>query len=247
MSDEQNLGEQALDKVAEIALTSQMDQVDKVNVDIRTDPMKLVQGKLDSVSITGEGMTMKQDLRAEAVGISTSSVAINPLKAVLGEIELTQPTDAQIQVLLTETDLNRALNSDFLSDKMKNLQMELEGKPAVIDVQQVTLQLPRSGEMALDATILQHGSTEAKQFSVVTKPSLKDDGHRIGLEIVSVEGQGLSLEFVTALLEQVVELLDLRNFELDGCSFQLKDFDVQAGKVLLRGNATIEQALLQSS
>lgn len=246
MSDEQNLGEQALDKVAEMALTSQLDQVEDVNVDIRTDPVKLMQGKLDSVAIAGEGMTMKQDLRVEAIGISTDSVAINPLKAVLGEIELTQPTDAQVQVLLSEADLNRALGSDYLRNKMQNLEIEVQGEPLVIDIHQAILKLPGNGEMAFESDIVQHGNSETKHFSAVTKPSIKDDGYRIDLEILSAEGDRLSLDFVSALLGKIAELLDLRNFDLNGSSLQLKDFDVRTGKILLRGNVTIEQAFLQS-
>jgi LmeA-like phospholipid-binding len=246
MSGEQNLGEQALDKVAEIALSSQMDEVEDINVDIRTDPGKLVQGKLDSVAVSGEGMTIKQDLRVEAIGINTNAVAINPLKAVLGEIELTQSTDAQAQVLLTEVDLNRALSSAYLRDKMKNLEIDVQGELQVIDVQQASLQLPKDDEMALDVEIMQRGSGERKQLSAVTKPILKDDGYRIELEILSAEGQGLSLEFVSALLERIAELLDLRNFDLKGSTLQLKDFHVRPGKILLRGNMTIDQTLLES-
>jgi hypothetical protein len=247
MSGEQNLGEQALDKVAEIAITSQLDQVEQIDVDIQTDPVKLVQGKLDSVAISGEGMTMKQDLRVEAVGISTGAVAVNPLKAVMGEIELTESTDAQVQVLLTEADLNRALNSDYLRQKMESLNVDVEGEMFAINIQQAKLQLPGDGKMAIDAYLTSPKFEEVKQFSAVTKPSLKDNGQRIELEIVSAEAPGLSLEVVTALLGKIVELLDLRNFDLNGAALELKDFHVQPGKILLRGNATVNQALFEQS
>jgi hypothetical protein len=245
MSGEQNLGEQALDKVAEMAISSQLDQVERIDVDIQTDPMKLVQGKLDSVAISGEGMTMKQDLRVEAIGVSTGSVAVNPLKAVMGEIELTEPTDAQVQVLLTEADLNRALSSDYLRQKMDSLEVDVQGETLAIDIQDAKLQLPGDGQMAIDARLTSPSFEQVKQFSAVTKPSLKDNGQRIELEIVSAEAPGLSLEVVTALLAKIVELLDLRNFDLNGSSLQLKDFDVQPGKLLLRGSATVDQTLFQ--
>ena len=39
-SDRSNLGNQALSKVAEIGITSQLDTVENIDVDIRTDPGK---------------------------------------------------------------------------------------------------------------------------------------------------------------------------------------------------------------
>ncbi|QYO61993.1 DUF2993 domain-containing protein [Leptolyngbya sp. 7M] len=245
MSGEQNLGEQALDKVAEVAITSQLDQADQIDVDIQTDPLKLVQGKLDSVAISGEGLTMKQDLRVESLGVSTDSVAVNPLKAMVGQIELTESTNAQVQVLLTEADLNRALNSDFLRQKMQSLEVTVEGESLAITLEDTKLQLPEDGKMVIDTALNSPSFDQAKQLSAVVKPFLADGGQRIGLEIISAEVPELSVEVVTALLEKIVELLDLRNFDMDGFAMQLKDFDLQTGKVLLRGNATVEQALFE--
>jgi hypothetical protein len=241
MSDEQNLGEQALGKIAEIAITSQLDETKDVNVDISTDPVKLIQGKVDTVSITGEGMVMKQDLRVEALGMRIDSVSIDPVKAIVGEIELTQPANAQVQVLLTEEDINRALNSEYLRNKMQNLTIEAQDQPVLFDIQQVRLRLPRASEMDLDVSLVLRPENEIKQFSATARPFLADDGQRIALEILNAEGQGLTLEFVTLLMEKIIELLDLRNFELNGSSVWLKDFDIQAGKVLIRGASVLNQ------
>lgn len=241
MSDEQNLGEQALGKVAEIAITSQLDETQNVNVDISTNPIELMQGKVESVSISGEGMVMKQDLRVEALGVNIDSVSIDPLKAVVGKIELTQPANAQVQVLLMEEDINRALNSEYLRDKMHDLAVDVEGSRIAFDIQHAKVRLQRPSEMDLDVTILLKPENEVKQFSATAKPFLEDNGQRIALEILSAEGKGLTLEFVTALMEKLIELLDLRKFDLNGASIQLKDFDIQVGKVLVRGASTVSQ------
>lgn len=238
---EPNLGEQALDKVAEIAIQNQLDEVEQVNVNVHADATELVQGKVKSADVVGEGMVMKQDLRVEAIEISTDTMAIDPLKAVLGQIELTQPTNARAQILLTEKDLNRALDSNYLRSKLKRLEIEVEGKVLSLELQRIKLQIPDSGKIAFDAHILLLETNETKQFSAIVKPFLKENGYRIGLEIISAEGQGLSLEFITALFKKVIELLDLRNFELEGMTLQLKDLDVREGKMLLRAKTRIEK------
>ncbi len=240
MSQNQNLGEQALDKVAEIAINSQLDQAEQVDVDIKTDPVKLMQGKVDSVSIAGEGMVIKQDLRAAAVGIETDSVAIDPLKAVLGEIQLKEPLNAKAQILLNEADLNRALSSDYLQSKMRNLEIIYQDTPTLIDLEHIELQLPNDSEMMINLRLGLPASGEKKTLNAVAKPSLEDNGYRINLEIISAQGEGISLDFATALFEKVVQLLDLRSFDSDSFSLQLRDLHLQPGKILLRAKTTVE-------
>ncbi|MBD0364394.1 MAG: LmeA family phospholipid-binding protein, partial [Coleofasciculus sp. C3-bin4] len=66
-----DIGEQALSKAAEVALSSQLDEAESLEVDIRTDPLKLIQGELDSVKIQGEGLVMQKDLRAQELQVRT--------------------------------------------------------------------------------------------------------------------------------------------------------------------------------
>lgn len=241
MMNEPDLGEQALDKIAEAAITSQLDTVDEIKVDIRTDPMKLMQGKVDSVAITGEGMVMQQDLRVTSVEVNTTAVAIDPLKAIIGQIQLTEKTDALAEIVLSETDINRALRSDYLLRKMKNLVVEVQGAPVTIQIETVNLRLPGDGKIEMDVTIRLQNPDEVKQFSAVGKPFLKENGYRIELEILSAEGKGLSLDFATALFERIIELLDLRNFDLAGMSLRLQDLSVQPGKLILKAVTSVEQ------
>ena len=54
MSDEPRLEEQALSLAAEMTLSSQMDEVENIDVDVRSDLLKVVHGEVDSVSIEGK-------------------------------------------------------------------------------------------------------------------------------------------------------------------------------------------------
>ena len=105
-ADNPNLGDIALNKVVEIGITSQLDTVEKIDVDLRTNPVDLIQGKVDSIEISGQGLVVKQDLRMETLKINTHEVSINPFSAIFGNIELTHPTDAEAQIVLTEADIN---------------------------------------------------------------------------------------------------------------------------------------------
>lgn len=241
MTKEPDLGEQALDTVAEVAISSQLDEAKQVDVDIRTDPVKLVQGKLDSVAISGKGMTMKRDLRVDSVQVNANTVAIDPLKAIAGELELTEPLNAQTRILLTEADLNRALASDYLRTKMQNLQIKHEGESIPVSIEQAVILLKENQQIQSSAKIFLPKTNERKELTSVFIPSLQDDGYKIALEIISAEGEGLSLEFLTVLFEQLIELLNLRNFNLGGGSLQIQELEVHPEKLLLQARTVIKK------
>jgi hypothetical protein len=67
-------------------------------------------------------------------------------------------------------------------------------------------------------------------------------GEQVSLdEVQYAEGQEVSPELTAALLERAGELLNLRNFELEGMSLRLKGLDVQKGKLTLQANAYVEK------
>jgi len=237
-----DLGEQALDKIAEVGIKSQLDEVDTVDVDIRTNPLKAMQGEVDSVAIDGKGMVMEKDLRVEEMQMQTGEVAINPLSVAFGKIELKRPTDATTHVVLTESDINRAFNSDYIRDKLQGLEINVDGQPEVVDTQEVQFQLPSDQQVAITAQAYFRQLNEQKQVAFRATPQMSADGQRIVLENVEyTEGKELSPELTQALLDKVSELLDLRNFELEGMSLKLRGFEIRQGKLTLEAAAHVEQ------
>ncbi|MBD2022642.1 DUF2993 domain-containing protein [Leptolyngbya sp. FACHB-36] len=236
-----DLGDQAISKVAEVGLSSQLDEVENLDVSVETDPLKLMTGAVDSVSVKGEGLVMQKDLRVEEMHLKTNSIAINPLSMAFGKIELTHPTDAETHVVLTEGDINRAFNSDFVRDKMQNLQIHVNGELVTVNTQDVGFRLPGSGKVGLSTSVILP-SGETKRVSFTAVPRVSANGQAIALENVEyVEGQELSSELTDALLKQASDLLDLSNFELQGMSLRLKSLDAQAGKLVLQAEAHISQ------
>ncbi|HBL10623.1 MAG TPA: DUF2993 domain-containing protein [Cyanobacteria bacterium UBA11162] len=236
------LGEQALEKIAEIGLSTQLDEVERLDVAINTDPGKLVQGELESLTINADGLVMQEDLRMEKMTMQINSLAINPLKALIGNLELTQPAQGIARVVITEADINRALESEFLSNQIRNLTIQVEGKPVTIDTQNVTCHLLDDGKVGLDAEILIRQTGEIKVVSFTTTPHLKDSGQGISLDNIQyIQGKELSPELTKALVEKATELLNVSNFEMDGISLQLHQLNVEAGRLTLQAEAYVTQ------
>jgi len=188
-----DLGEKALSKVAELGISSQLDEMEDLNVDIRTDPGKLLQGQVNSVTVEGKGMVMQGDLRVETLEVNAGTVAINPMGVMFGNLDLTQPADAEAQVVLTEDDINRAFKSDFIQKKLHGLKTEVKGEPITIDVNQAAMELPGDNKLVIDAEFRIRETGDSKRLNAIAIPRVEADGHKIGLEILEVKGEGLTL------------------------------------------------------
>jgi hypothetical protein len=235
-----DLGQEAINKVAELGIKSQLDEVESLEVELETDPLKLMTGKVDAVSIEGEGMVMQKDLRMEEMSIHTSEVAINPMSAAFGKIELQRPTHADVHVVLADSDINRAFHSDFVREKLQNVEVQVNGDRATVDTQSLEFGLPEAGKIYLSTRV--NLPQEQKRVAFTCVPKMTEGGHKIVLEDLHyIEGQDLSPELTQALLQQAESLLDLRNFELEGMSLRLKKLDVQPGKLTLESEALVEQ------
>ena len=236
----QGLGEQALNKVAEMGLKSQLDEVESLDVDIQTDPFKLMQGHVDSVTIEGEGMVMQGDLRVEEMEMHMSDVAINPLSAAFGKLELTKPTQGSARVVLTEADINRAFNSEYVHNQLQNQQIQINGQPTTINPQQVDFRLPGEGKVALSATVML--GNETKQVSFTAVPRVSANGKTVSLEDVHYgEAEEVSPELTKALVDQTSEILNLSNFDMDGITLTINTLQVEAGRLTLQAEAYVEQ------
>ncbi|WP_036478234.1 DUF2993 domain-containing protein [Myxosarcina sp. GI1] len=237
----QDIGEQAISKAAEVGMESQLDESEELDVDVRTNPADAAQGKLDSVNINGKGLVMNKELRAEKLDMKTNNIKVNPLKAAFGDIEMEQPTDATACIVLTDKDIERAFNSEYIKDKLKDREVTIDGETVTANAKRVNFSLPGEGKISLEADI-SLADSETKQIAFTGKPRVSDNGNKIVIEDVEyTSGKNEAPELTQALLNSAEELLDLRNFELADMSLQLKKLDVQKGKMTINADARVNQ------
>jgi len=242
MAESPGLGEQALNKAAEIGLSSQLDEVENLDVNIQTDPLKLVQGQVDSVKVAGDGLVMQKDLRMDKLDMQMDNVAINPLSVAFGKIELTKPTEASARVVLTESDINRAFNSEYVRSQLQNQQVHINGQSTSIETQQVDFRLLDNQKIGINAGIKLKETGETQQIAFTAIPKVNANGKTVTLENVEYgEGEEISPELTKALVEQTSEIINLSNFDLEGMSLRVKQLLVAPGKLTLQAEAYVEQ------
>lgn len=236
-----DIGEQAISKAAEIGMKSQLDEVEDLDVDIKANPLDLAQGKVESVTVDGQGMVMNEDLRADRLILHTDSIDLDPLKATFGNIELEKSTNAEAKLVLLEEDIQRAFNSAYIQDKLSNQQIELEGEKLTVNARNVKFTLPDRDRLYLQADINITESGETKQISLSAKPTVNSKANKIVLENVEYEDNNdNNSTLAKALLDSTEEILDLSNFELEEISLQIKKIEIGQGKLTIAGSALVE-------
>lgn len=242
MSDEPRLEEQALSQAAEMTIAAQLDEVENIEVAVRTNLLKIVQGQADSVSLTAQGMVVQKDIRVQEMELHVESIGVDLRSAIFGQIELDKPLDAVARLVLTEQDINRALNGDFIRSKFQSLELNLGDQMVTLAPQQLEVALPGDGKMGFSGTILLHeiGKIRPVSFSAVIRPRTMKQP--LLLEAFHcTQGEGFSLELAIAFLNKVRELINLPYLELQGMALCVKDLEVKKGSLTLHTEAYIKQ------
>ena len=238
----EGLGEQTLNRIAEMAIASQLDEVDDLRVWVKTDLELLAQGRLASLHIDGQGLVMQRDLRLQRMQIQIDDIAVSPWKALRGNIQLLEPTTGEARIVLTEGDINRAFNSSVLQPQMQHLELQVDGEPVTLTVQHVTCQLQNTGAIAIHDQVQLHEQNQLVPVAFTAIPKITDGGKAIALtEITYAEGKELSPELTAALVAQAGDILDLRNFEVDGIALQLQQLQIDAQRLILNAIAHVTQ------
>lgn len=210
-----NLGEQALNKIAELALASQFVQSESLAVNVATDPSLLAQGKLASLSIRGTDLVLRSGLRIAQMTLRMGEITVNPFRALTGSIELIEPIQGIGQIVLNEENFTRALLTDDFRQALKALpDLEIDRLAGrFVTPQQIAIALrywtPLGGQQ--EAVVQAEVSSQA--------PSELSD-------LRYIQGQEPSETFTQMLSAQVAKTLNLQGFELNGMNLTVQSITI---------------------
>jgi LmeA-like phospholipid-binding len=243
VSNEPRLDEQAISKVAETVLSSQVDTAQKLDVDIRTDPGKVIQGEINSISIAGKDLLTQQNLSVQEMELHTDRIDIDLFGVLLGKIELNQPVNIKGRFVLTEADLNQNLNSDFIVSNLPSFQFNVDDRLVIINLQPpMELHLPSNNKVVFSSNVrVSEGvKTQQVRFTVEIYPRKNDS--EVLMEKFSFEkGQAISLNILVAVMNKLKELINSPYLKFNGTAFRIKEMTVQNGSISLEVEAKIDR------
>jgi hypothetical protein len=241
MSEKPRIDEQAISKVAETVLSDRIDTAQKLDVDIRTDPLKVVEGKVESVAIAGKDIVTEQDLQIQEMEIQTDRVDIDLFSLLFGKVELNQPVNTTGKFVVTEADINQNLKSDFLLSKLIPFKLNVDGQIVLIKFQPpMELQIPSENKLIFSSNVevSQGNKTQQVRFTGAMYPRTANQDvlmEKFFLE----EGQAISLNVLVAFMNKLKELIDSPYLEYNGIKFRIKEMEVNKGSISLEVEAKI--------
>ena len=235
MQEKARFTEQTVNKVVEMAITSQLQKADGLEVRIKTDLNKLRHGQLDSLAITIYGVLLQPNLEAEILQLQIGRITVKLFSAMRGKIKLVHPSEGTFRLVINEESFTTAFNTETFRETLRSR--------GYADNQDARIRCLLSDDTITFSTESIRNNTEVPQhFVLVATPEIAPQGQAVLLQQVRyVEGSEPSPEFTSALLARMHELLSLRDFGRKGMLLQIQQLDVSAGKLTLQAEAHIEQ------
>lgn len=243
-------GERMLNTVASKTIRHLFTQSDSVEVFVRCYPSsKLLQGSIDNFKMSGSGLVIRRQFRAEELSFETDAVSIDFGSVLSGKLALKQPTQAVAQVVLLETDINQAFEAELVKKRLQNLSLpeltELSGgKPVSFSDVQVQL-LPNQRVRIQAKADLSTGELVpiALTTTVVVERRRRVTFQECEFEADAVpESQReLSRTLTNAFVQILNNMVDLDRFDLDGVTMRLNRLETQGKKMIFGGYAQIER------
>ncbi|MBU7583950.1 MAG: DUF2993 domain-containing protein [Nostoc sp. TH1S01] len=234
MPEERRLEEQLISQEAERRLSNQLDEAEQIDVDVQTDLFKIVQGQADGVSLSGKGLVFKENIRVQDIKLQTDSIAVNPLSAIFGQIEFNAPVNAIARIVMTESDINQALNSEFVQNSAKNYDLNVEGEIVSFEMQNMQLSFPGNNKIQFQGLIAIKEKGKSRPLGFTARFQPQTYANSIILESFDCHhGEGVTLELVLALIQKVKELVNLPDFTWEGTKVKIINLEVKQHNLIL--------------
>ncbi|MGC9528166.1 MAG: DUF2993 domain-containing protein [Limnospira sp.] len=235
-------GEQTLNQIAKVALSSQLDQAEELDVRVQTDPGKLVQGQLDSFFVNGSGLVVQSELRMESFEVRVRNLAVEPLAALGGDLQLSQIAQGTANITLAEADLNRAFDSEIFRRQLRDIEIDIDGRQMNVDLSNIRCRCLQNGKIGIDADLRFDSEDGVRPVSFLATPRIASGGRTVAFENIEYRsGADLSPALTDAMVAEAEAILDLENFEMEGIDLRLDRLDVRPGKLDLYAIAELSQ------
>jgi hypothetical protein len=243
-------GEQMLNTVVSKTIRHLFTKSESVDISVRCYPSsKLLQGSIDSLKMSGRGLVIRRQFRAEEMSFETDAISIDFGSVLQGQIKLKQPTQAIAQVVLTQTDINDAFKADLVRKRLENLSIpslnELSGgEPISFTDVQVTLQPNNQLRLFAKANLPEYGLVPISMTSTLAverRRRVLFQNTQFEPDAIPESLREISQTLTMALDEVLNNMVDLDRFNLDGVTLRINRLETQGNRLIFSGYAQIER------
>jgi hypothetical protein len=215
-----------VDRVAQNNIRSRFDKVEQLQVRVDNPPSyQLLQGKVEHVRIAGRGLWPTKDVRIDVLEVETDPIAVDLRRLQQANktprASLKRPAQAGVHLVLTEKDMNQALQSPAVLAQLRQLVSSMLGSAAGDQARRYNIRNPSikflgDNRLRLQAELVE---ADAQPLAVMLESKLEVVAGR-QIQLIEpkavINGKPVSPLVVIALTSNLKNRLDLRNLEASG-------------------------------
>lgn len=210
-----------VDRIAQNAVRSQFKKAEQLEVRVDNAPSyQLLQGRVERVRIAGRGLQPKrQNIRIAALELEADPINLEPRILGRRQLKLKRPFQAGVRLVLTQEDINQALQSPQLAARLRKLSLnELSGRSGV-PLQRYNFVNPRveflaNNRLRFQVELQQQGNVKPLAIKVESGLFVVA-GRQIQLvgPSISVDEEAAPNQLVSLIAANLSRQLDLKNLE----------------------------------
>ncbi len=242
------------DKIVERNLRSRLNKVEQLHGRVDNAPSyQLLQGKVERVRIAGRGLWLTPDFRIGLLELETDPINLDLQRLRQGgqrspREAIRQPVQAGVRLVVTQEDINKALQSPAGAARLRQIGSRLlGGSPERFEFLNPRVEFLANNRARFQIEILEK---DAEPLAIALESGLGiASGHSFRLiePTVSVNGKALSPLLVSGFAGSFSNRLDLRTLEEAGITARLLQFKVNTGELEAAAFVRVDASKRQST
>jgi LmeA-like phospholipid-binding len=238
-----------LDRLAEDSIRDRLYDAEELDIRVDNTPSyQIVQGQVDRVRLAGRGLFPIEGVRIDTFEVETDAIAVDPNSLRNGEPTLEKPLQAGVRLVLSREDVNRALQSPEVVERLRDLSVGAIGGAQSAALARYDVINPQvdflegddepissgGNRLRFQATLRQQQTQQEVRVLVESGLSVTA-GQRLQLTnlIIRVNDQESPTQFSQRLADGLSRRFDLRSLEADGVLVRVLQFEIEPEQVAI--------------
>ena len=259
-----------VDSIVANPIRSQVVSIEKQAIRVDNSPSyQIARGKLQKVRVATRGVTIEPNFRVQALELETDSLDIDLAKLDLDNIDklresLNKPLSGAVRLVLTQADLNRALQSpEILARIQKILNRAIAGRAGSTNIsyqlQDIELQLQPTNRLGLEFKLSRPSSSFEYDRNSPSQTRELIMALELEIEVIqgrairilepqgTVDGKPMSSRLLNGFAEGISDRLNFDSLEQDGILARILQLEIDEDKLELASFLKVETKTTQLS
>lgn len=234
-----------VDSVIENSISSRVENVELLKVRVDNAPnYQILEGKADRIRIAARGLELIPDVRIDTLELETDPVSID-LQSIGGKSQafnrsLKEPLQGGVRLIVTEKDINRALESQQIQLRLQNLLDRVDrngsGVLGKIELTNVGVKFLDENRLRVNIQVERADSfgDNSQPLDIMLELGIQVEGGR-NIQLIepkgTVDGKKISPRLLEGFTSGISKRLDLQRLQKRGIALHILKLDIDNQKL----------------